>query len=211
MQATDILKNEHRAIEQVLNCLEQMAFQCLVDGTLDRAEARQAVDFFQTFADRCHHAKEEAHLFPLMEARGCSREHGPTGVMLHEHEQGRGYLRDMAGTIEAAAGGDRGALRQFARQAGCYVTLLRQHILKEDQRLFPMADHYLTEADQEALLDAFADVEDHNTSAGTHEKYLQVANDLADRYGVQHSVPASVAGHACCSCAHHGQVGVGQS
>ena len=28
------------------------------------------------------------HLFPLLEARGLVRERGPTGVMLHEHEEG---------------------------------------------------------------------------------------------------------------------------
>jgi hemerythrin-like domain-containing protein len=202
MHATDVLKDEHRVIEQVLNCLEQMAFQCLVEAKLDRADARQVIDFFQTFADKCHHGKEEAHLFPLMESRGFSREHGPTGVMLLEHEEGRGYLRDMAATVDAAAAGGPSALRQFAKEAGCYVTMLRQHIRKEDQRLFPMADHHLTAEDQAALLEAFADVESREMHAGTHEKYLQIASDLADRYGVSHSAVESVASHGRCSCAH---------
>jgi len=69
MRSTEILQDEHRVIEQVLNCLEKMADQALVAGRLDESSAREALDFFQTFADGCHHHKEEDHLFPLMEAR----------------------------------------------------------------------------------------------------------------------------------------------
>jgi hemerythrin-like domain-containing protein len=202
MQPTDILKGEHRVIEQVLSCLEQLAFQCLVDGKLSSADARSMLDFFQTFADHCHHAKEEGFLFPLMEAHGFSREHGPTGVMRHEHEEGRRHLREMAAVIDAAAAGDPGALREFAKQAGCYVAMLRQHIRKEDQRLFPMAENYLTAEDRQALREGFAGVEGNKLHAGSHERYLQLANDLADRYGVPHS--AGDAALECCACGHQG-------
>jgi hemerythrin-like domain-containing protein len=203
MRPTDVLMSEHRVIEQVLSCLEKMAARAVEDGTLDRSSARQAVDFFQTFADHCHHAKEENHLFPLMEARGFSRSQGPTGVMLAEHEMGRECLRGMAAAIDPAAEGDTDAVRLFADHARNYVDLLRQHILKEDQRLFPMANHRLTGEDQQALLRAFADVEDRDLHAGTHEKYLHVADDLARRFDVPRTPLQPVAGHGC-SCGHHG-------
>ena len=85
MKPTEILSAEHRVIEQVLNCLEKMAAQAEKTGTLDKVSATDAVNFFRTFADQCHHGKEEAHLFPAMEAKGFPRQGGPTGVMLHEH------------------------------------------------------------------------------------------------------------------------------
>jgi hemerythrin-like domain-containing protein len=61
---------------------------------------RQGVDFVRNFADRCHHAKEEENLFPRMEARGVPRDGGPIGVMLFEHEEGRAYVRAIAGAID---------------------------------------------------------------------------------------------------------------
>ena len=76
-------------------------------------------------ADRCHHGKEEAHLFPAMEARGFLRSGGPTGVMLDEHEQGRACVRGMADAIDAAAAGDAAAQRRFLDHAAGYVGLLR--------------------------------------------------------------------------------------
>jgi hemerythrin-like domain-containing protein len=204
MQPTEILMNEHRVIEQVLRCLEAMAVRCFLDLEFDPAAAREAVDFLETFADQCHHAKEENHLFPLLEARGLPRDHGPTEVMRHEHEQGRRYLRAVANAIEPAAAGDPHALRQFAGQAAAYVALLRQHIAKEDQRLFPLADHCLTDEDQAGLVEAFADVESRDLHMGTHEKYLAIADRLADRFDVRRAPFSAVAGHGCCSCGHHG-------
>ena len=70
MKPTEILSGEHRIIEQVLDCLEKMAQNCAAGGRLDKPSAEQALDFFRNFADRCHHGKEETHLFPAMEAKG---------------------------------------------------------------------------------------------------------------------------------------------
>ncbi|MCI0457982.1 MAG: hemerythrin domain-containing protein [Gemmataceae bacterium] len=187
MQATEILKNEHRVIEQVLDCLERMSNRALAAGRLDGASARQALDFFRHFADGCHHGKEEKHLFPMMEARGFPREGGPTGVMLHEHDLGRRHIAAMTDALTGADAGDARAVGEFARHALAYVQLLREHIWKEDNRLFPMADRVLLGEAQESLLRSFANVESHDMGAGTHDKYLQLADELADRFGVRHA------------------------
>jgi len=192
MKPTEILMAEHRVIEQVLNVLEKMADRAEADGTLDKQDARDAVSFFRVFADQCHHGKEEAQLFPAMEAKGFPRQGGPTGVMIAEHEFGRAAVRAMAEAIE------QGAAKAFARNACGYIELLRQHIQKEDHCLFAMADQAFTPADQEKLLVAFEAVERDHMGAGTHEKFLRLANDLADRYGVAHTEANSLAPHCCC-------------
>lgn len=200
MKPTEILSGEHRIIEQVLDCLEKIAQDATAQGRLDQTSAEQAVDFFRNFADRCHHGKEETHLFPAMEAKGFPRQGGPTGVMLHEHEQGRTHIRGMVEAIEEAAAGNREALAQFAAHAQGYVGLLREHIEKEDHCLFAMADRALTEDDQQRLLAAFRHVESEHIGSGTHEKYLRVADELAERFGVTRA-----AGSGCRTCAcHHG-------
>ena len=173
MKPTEILSEEHRIIEQVLDCLEKMAQNCEAEGRLDKTSAEQALDFFRNFADRCHHGKEETHLFPAMEAKGFPRQGGPTGVMLHEHEQGRAHIRGMADAIEGAAAGEGEAVAHFVAHAQGYVGLLRQHIEKEDHCLFTMANQTLTEDDQQRLSEAFEHVEHEHMGLGTHEKYLQ--------------------------------------
>ncbi|MEI8376272.1 MAG: hemerythrin domain-containing protein [Planctomycetota bacterium] len=198
MKPTEILSEEHRVIEQVLDCLEKMAQNCMADGQLDKTSAEQALDFFRNFADRCHHGKEETHLFPAMEAKGFSRDGGPTGVMFHEHDQGRAHVQGMADAVEEAAAGKSKAVTQFITHARGYVDLLRGHIEKEDHCLFTMANQTLTAADQQKLLDAFENVEHEHMGLGTHEKFLAIAEELADRFGVARAVDS----RSTCGCSH---------
>jgi len=200
MKPTEILSGEHRIIEQVLDCLEKIAQNCAMEGRLDRTLAEQALDFSRNFADRCHHGKEETQLFPAMEAKGFPRQGGPTGVMLSEHEQGRAHVRAMADAIEKAAAGGREAVAQFAAHAQGYVGLLREHIEKEDHCLFTMANQALTEDDQQRLLAAFENIEHEHMGLGTHEKFLNLADELSDRLGVTRAVGIS---SRACGC-HHG-------
>ncbi|HEY8505670.1 MAG TPA: hemerythrin domain-containing protein, partial [Gemmataceae bacterium] len=180
MRPTDMLREEHRVIEQVLNCLQKLAADAFGRGTLDGAAAREVLDFLRNFADGCHHGKEEGILFPAMEARGFDRRYGPTGVMMTEHNLGRELLAGMEANLDAAAAGDWDATERFASLAAAYVRLLRDHILKEDYRLFPMAEQTFTAAEQEALLERFAAAEETEVGAGAHEHYLALADRLAD-------------------------------
>jgi hemerythrin-like domain-containing protein len=200
LKPTEILSDEHRVIEQVLDCLERMADDCRQHGILDAQAAKDAIDFFRNFADRCHHGKEESHLFPALEARGFSREEGPTGVMLREHDQGRACVRGMDEAIDAAAAGDAAAQRRFVEHATHYVDLLREHIQKEDHCLFAMANQVFTDGEQRELLSAFTRVEAEDIGAGTHEKFVALANALAERFGAVRGRTAAGRPHAC---GHH--------
>lgn len=184
MQPTDILMNEHRIIEQVLNCLEKILEQCTTDKTLDTKSATQAIEFLRSFADHYHHGKEESRLFPVMEANGFSGGCSPVAVMLREHELARLYIQGMEAAMKPAAAGDPESLKWFIEHGQSYLKLLREHIRKEDICLFPAANHRLTEKDQEQLLAAFEKVEAEDIGRGTHEACLFIANELAERFGV---------------------------
>lgn len=199
MIATDILKSEHRVIEQTLTCLERIAQESRNQGRLEAEAAHEAIEFFRIFADRCHHGKEESHLFPAMEAKGFPRDGGPTGVMLAEHEDGRAHVRAMAAAVDEAAAGQPKAIEAFSTHAQAYINLLREHIEKEDHCLFSMANQAFSSEDQAALLAEFDRVESEEIGAGTHEKFLAIAERLADRY----SVPKENRQTACGGCCGH--------
>jgi hemerythrin-like domain-containing protein len=172
---TDVLKSEHRIIERVLDALDRLT-KAPDDSPLEAWG--KAIDFARNFADTCHHLKEEKLLFPALEERGIPREGGPIGMMLAEHEEGRGYVRAMAHALESAAKdplASRVALRQ---KAAAYVRLLRQHIQKEDEVLFQMADAILSPDEQNQLLREFEEHELGEMGPGVHEKYLKIAEEL---------------------------------
>jgi hemerythrin-like domain-containing protein len=189
MVATEILRNEHRVIERVLACVAAIAERCAVEQELDSRAAERAIDFFRTFADGCHHLKEEQFLFPALEAKGWPHQQGPTGRMVLEHRLGREYLDAMNRAVQ------QNNAASFCQAASDYIGLLRQHIAKEDNVLFPMADDTLTGRDEQWLLEQFRRHEEE-LAAGTHERYLQLANDLTRQLGL----PSAAATENRCSC-----------
>jgi len=166
--------NEHRVIESVLDAVDRM----LDEGVIDREFMLGAVDFIRNFADGCHHAKEEDHLFPALERAGVPREGGPIGCMLHEHEQGRAFVGAIMSNLDAAAAGRPDAVDTVRRAAAGYVSLLRQHIQKEDNILFVMAEQALDCERKKQLMAAFDRTED--ATPGKHERYLELANKLSN-------------------------------
>lgn len=200
MNPTEILSSEHRVIEIVLDCLERLAEKARGSRRLDIDSADQAVRFLRTFADACHHQKEEQKLFKALEARGLPGHVGPISVMLGEHETGRALLRELDLAISAARAGEQDAAERFAARAGAYVELLRDHIAKEDQVLFPMAEGLLDAATKERLVADFEELE-RGHAPGTHEEMERIASTLAQRFGVElQDRPQPAATGGCC---HH--------
>jgi hemerythrin-like domain-containing protein len=162
MKFRDELDHDHAVIEEVLALLAYAVRNA--DDERAFAFGPWALDFFRRFADACHHAKEEQALFPLLESRGIPRQGGPIGVMLVEHAEGRRLLADAE---RALAARDRPA---FDASAGAYCGLLRAHISKERDVLFPMGARKLTANDDDALVERFAAIERAAGGAELHER-----------------------------------------
>lgn len=198
MNITDILSSEHRVIEVVLSCLEKITEKANETGKLDTESANKVIDVIRTFADKCHHGKEENYLFTTLVEKGIPSEDGPVGQMLSEHTLGRELVKAMAENIEEAGTGNKDSLWKFTDAANRYINLLKAHIQKEDSVLFPMANKILSEEDQENLQKAFKTVESEHMGTGTHEKYISIVVALAQKFGVE---ATHISGHRC-GCGH---------
>jgi hemerythrin-like domain-containing protein len=176
--ATTILKQEHDAILRMLDVTEELADRLRRDDEVAPETLAEVNEFFQLFADRCHHAKEEEVFFPLLERKGIPREGGPIGVMLAEHERGRALIREMVESADAYGRGEQPAGRRWAEAARQYSDLLSQHILKENNVLFAMAEGVLSPAEHSALAAHFERLETETMGAGTHERLHRVMDRL---------------------------------
>jgi len=164
MKSLDILIGEHALVERVLDLLERASCRIRNGQPLPADFERWAVDFLWQFAEHCHHAKEEAALFPLLQIRGISSDGGPVGVLVAEHKRARAYLE----RIQDAH--NRRDQMGFALLSGEYAQLLRQHIATENKVLSRMVETCLSEEDDAELVERFHSV-DHEQ--GGHELRLR--------------------------------------
>ncbi len=150
LDALQELTQEHEAVlsnlaalQQVLGIMQSGPPQ--VDaGALDTAE--NVVRSLQTEL-AVHLRKEEEILFPPLEAY-LGREQGPIGVMLREHEDLRRIMQRLADALsllraDAGPASPQDAVQEVLQWGEGLISLLRQHIGKEDQCLFPMAAAHL--------------------------------------------------------------------
>lgn len=167
MKSVDRLVAEHDIIERGLDVLAKMVARIESGGSVPGDFPKWVPAFFSQFADKCHHAKEEDLFFPLLKERGIPEEGGPIGVMLHEHDVGRDCVRRM----REASEGDEFDAAKFATAAKEFIPLLRQHIFKENNVLFKMAEQVLSEGDDDEMDGKFSQVEQERELAGMHERY----------------------------------------
>jgi hemerythrin-like domain-containing protein len=176
MKPTQVLVEEHRVIERVLIALETAAERLSAGEAVSADFFLGAADFIRGFADGCHHHKEEDVLFPALTAAGIPNEGGPVGVMLFEHEEGRRYTAAMRASAERLKSGDASASDEVSRNALRYVALLRNHIAKENNVLFPMADQVIRGDAAAKMTESFEEIE--RQEQGDHDRYLALAATL---------------------------------
>ena len=182
MKPTEQLIKEHDSIKVMLKIIEKVS-QKLEDGEeVNPDHLDSIINFIRIFADKCHHGKEEDLLFSAMEEIGISKESGPIGVMLSEHELGRKYVKGMDDSFVSYKKGETKAALQIAENARNYATLLTQHIYKEDNILYPMADMHLSEEKQRELTEQFERVEKEKIGIGKHQELLNTLHYLSDIY-----------------------------
>lgn len=181
MKATEQLKDEHEGVLLMLRILAEVSRQLNSEGHVQNEHFDGILEFFQIFVDKCHHGKEEDLLFPALVKVGISQD-GPIAVMLFEHEMGRKYIRVIADAFERHKLKDVSAARTIAQNAQDYIALLAEHIEKENNILFAMADDRLSQKAQEVLFEEFEKIEKSRIGAGKHEEFHALMHKLDDIY-----------------------------
>ena len=183
MNAINELLSEHEAVRLTLKILKKIAQRIDETGKIsDTEHVEQLFEFFSTFVDRCHHGKEEELLFPALEQVGISREGGPVGVMLKEHQQGRDLVAKMKNDLSRYRDGGDNAALNFKKHADAYIALLDFHIEKENNVLFPMAIKHLPENMLVEMKNGFDKIESEKIGVGKHEDFHQMLDALKRIY-----------------------------
>ncbi|MBI4303858.1 MAG: hemerythrin domain-containing protein [Chloroflexi bacterium] len=158
MRPTEILKKEHQDVLQKLDAMEEV-IDHLDQKEKISAKLRDLTSFFNTDF-WVHFAKEEEALFPEIE-RFIPRDAGPLGVMLAEHDDLRKTNTEVQKAVASYLNhADSDETRKTIGKFGThFIGVLRDHIYKEDNILFHMADMHLDGTQDEKVLSLFSTIE----------------------------------------------------
>jgi hemerythrin-like domain-containing protein len=174
---TKVLEDEHVVILKVIDFIRKNVEQLRKGDQLSTDSMNQIVDFMRSYADRCHHGKEEAILFPFLIERGVPPEGCPIGALTHEHEAGRKFVGAVAENIPMYQNGDEEARSKLIEALDHILNLYPNHIWKEDFLVFPMTHKVCSEEDLDLLYNRFV-AADNNFGLELKKQYESFANNL---------------------------------
>jgi hemerythrin-like domain-containing protein len=144
---------EHRLIERMINQMRRHVDQFRANQKVDPAFIDTAVDFVRTYADRCHHGKEENILFRDLKKKSLSEEHNRIlNELISEHVLGRDTTRTIVDAEERYIKGDPRALPEIIDAVSLLADFYPRHIDKEDRHFFLPVMNYFTKQEQDAML-----------------------------------------------------------
>lgn len=171
-EITQALVAEHRLILRMIAVLEKRARLTREGLFNDYRFYLEAVDFIRNYADRFHHAKEEDVLFAALVENGMPRENSPVAAMLMEHDHGRRLVKGMEEAAQEALAGEPGRDEGIAVNALGYVELLREHIAKEDDILYPLAERLIPAERRDPILARYGVAEAQTAGLGARYELL---------------------------------------
>ncbi|MHA2364284.1 MAG: hemerythrin domain-containing protein [Candidatus Hodarchaeales archaeon] len=180
MNAIKILIEEHDSILEMINILQHVCTKLDDGNDIDPDILSKMVKFIKVYADGTHHGKEEDLLFVEMEKAGIHKQGGPIGVMLSEHVIGRNFVKGMEEAISAIKSGEEKSKVAFVENAMGYINLLTDHINKENNVLFVMAEQALSKEKIKDLTNKFEEFDKSKKSKINEE--LIVLDELKKKF-----------------------------
>ncbi len=166
---------EHRLIERLIAQVEAHLESFAAGGRIDPDFVDTAVDFIRTYADRCHHGKEEDILFRELASKPLSDEQRATlDELVDEHQRGRQLVGRLVAANAALRRGDDAAADTIAGVLRELVAFYPAHIEKEDKHFFvPVMEHF-DQTEQQTLL-----AEGHEFDRQLiHQRYRELVETL---------------------------------
>ena len=179
MKAIEELQKDHEIILSMLSGIERLASTILTTKTVDADKVRDMIEFSRSFTDGYHHTKEEKHYFVRLQDRGMPKDQGPIAVMLMEHQMGRDLVRVIESALNEYQSGQEKSSESITQAILRYVQLLKAHIAKENNILFPMSERFLSTEDQQYLEESFKNINEHELGEDINEKYVRLAHKIS--------------------------------
>jgi len=155
-KAIRIIRDEHRSISAVLSGLIELTRIARQPGMQPQFVVfRAMIHYIDEFPERLHHPKEDQFLFARLAERAPDTR--PLVKELRkEHVRGAQLVRELESALIAYEVEGARAQPAFDAAVNAYAQFHWDHMRKEEERVLPLAEKHLTEADWRWIEDAFA-------------------------------------------------------
>jgi len=171
--ALKLLSDEHQNILKVIDALLKECDVLASGKEINKDFFKKIIEFVRGYADKFHHAKEEDILFVELSKDEAQMHCNPTQQMLYEHDLGRNFIKELE---EGVKNNNKNKIIENARG---YARLLQEHIFKEDNVLYSMADEALSQEIKKTILARFEKIGQEFTEE--NKKYIFLAEELTKR------------------------------
>lgn len=166
---------EHRLIEKAVPLMQKEIKRMDKENSADCVFISAIVDFFRSYADRCHHGKEEDILFKELGKKKLLAEHKKImAELVNEHVYGRQTAGKLQKASEEYKHGAKNAVNDIKEQLNKLIDLYPKHIQKEDKAFFIPAMDYFDDGEKETMLNRMREFD----GKLIHEKYTTIIKDL---------------------------------
>lgn len=148
------LLQEHDKIMKVLDIVGKLQEEKRLNEQEELKFYSELAEFIQTFADKCHHGKEEINLYHILAPLGDVSEKKMIEELVDEHNQSRILQKELMMAAE------EGRLVDAAKKAGEYRKLLLFHISHENEKMFPSVEKRITKELDDTIYERFQAVEE---------------------------------------------------
>jgi hemerythrin-like domain-containing protein len=144
---------EHRLIERMIRVIAENVKCIEREARVEQRFIETVVDFIRTYADHCHHGKEEDILFRELKKKNISAAHRKImEELIQEHVLGRNTTGALVSAHQKYSAGDAGQLPEITSLLSHLVDFYPRHIEKEDKHFFLPVMEYFSQEEKDALL-----------------------------------------------------------
>jgi hemerythrin-like domain-containing protein len=178
IEIIEILRQEHRNIEELLRMMEQ---ELTVFDRGERADYEifgAIIEYFKKYPDTCHHPKEDI-IYETFRMRDPSRAASVADLQA-EHREGAVRLRRVAQALDSVLN-DQDVLRASVdRIVRDFIDNERKHIALEDEVIFPAIVDTLQPGDWAEVALTIADRYGPPSQADFEEQFSSVRRDILE-------------------------------
>lgn len=182
MKPISLLMEEHRIIEKVIALFKKELDIIAKTKKIHPSFIETSIDFMKTYADKCHHGKEEGILFRELAGKNIASVHRKVvSELIIEHDFARKKIKELADAKERYDNGQRSAVKDIVDTLSTIVKFYPGHIAKEDRQFFIPFLNYFTLDEQANMLGEFFEFD----RTLIHEKYNQLIKDMSKQLKIK--------------------------